>query len=88
MNHQQEQPFFGHSNRGVSLLPLDARVFKMNQAVEEDLAGNLKVDSMLSHIRQRFLRVPDEVNALVEKVDVHKLNVYTLYIESQEIGLR
>jgi hypothetical protein len=41
---------------------------------------------MFGHIRRSLLHIPNKALTVVEKMEVHVLNVYTLYISSQVIA--
>ena len=79
VDDQKQVQIFGHANGGFSILLVDAGLLDMEEAIKENLAGGLEADAMLIQICRRLLRIPHERLVAVEKVDVHSLNVYTLY---------
>jgi hypothetical protein len=80
MHNQEQHPFFGHSDCGISALLVEACIFNANKAIEEYLTCNFKVHTMLVRIDGRLVRVPYKVLTQVKKVEVHLLErIYVVY---------
>jgi len=80
MNDKEKRPVLGEVDGRLPLFLFRTRIFKADLGVEEDLTGQFKAHAMLAGIDKRLLRIPNKTLTEIEKVNVHRLNVYILYI--------
>ena len=80
MYDKKQHPIFCEPYCRLPPFPAAACVLNPNEWVEEHLACYFETHSMLSGIAGRLLRIPHKPLAKMKEIDVHLLDVYTLYI--------
>jgi len=80
MNNKKQRPILGQSNDRFSLLILSRGVGEPEEWVKEYLACLFKPNAMLFEVGLRLVRIPMKSLARVDKVRIHLIHVYKMYI--------